>query len=88
MSGRLSCEQAFKDWSYLWTAYGPAHDMTGAYVDQGDLDKLLRSPTKATARDCLVSQIRYWFSVGPDCDRSPKGDAQVEEIADRYGCEP
>lgn len=61
----MSYKQAFEDWSYLW-AYGAAEDMTGAYVDQGDLDKLLRSPTKKTAQECLESQIAYWFQVGPD----------------------
>lgn len=78
-------EQALADHTYLWETYGPAQDMTGGYVDQDDLAKLLRSPTKATARDCLVDQIIYWFSVGPesDCER-PDGDPFVEDIADRY----
>lgn len=43
---------------------GEAADMTGSYVDQNDLAKLLRSPTKATAKQCLCAQIEYWFQVG------------------------
>ena len=85
---KISYDQAFADHQYLWTTYGEAEDMTCAYVDQGDLARLLKSPTKATARDCLVSQIEYWFSAGPD----PHGrntvdpnDPELIEIADRYG---
>lgn len=61
----MKYEQAFKDWKYLWNI-GAADDMTGAYVDQEDLDKLLHSPTKATAAHCLCRQIEYWFDTGPD----------------------
>lgn len=81
----MNYEQSFNDWSYLWETYGPAKEMTGGYVDQGDLDKLLRSPTKKTARDCLISQIGYWFSVGPDGDAPDQSDERLQEIADRYG---
>lgn len=79
-----SYDQAFKDWDYLWTTYGEAHDMTGGYVDQDDLKKLLRSPTKATAASCLISQIGYWFSVGPDGLHPDPEDAILCEIAERY----
>lgn len=83
-------EQARADHEYLWETYGPAYDMTGGYVDQEDLDKLLKRPTKATARDCYQNQIRYWFDVGPDpADRGDewKTDPKVADIAERYGCE-
>jgi hypothetical protein len=84
-----SYKQARADHEYLWSI-GPAKDMTGGYVDQGDLAKLLRSPTKATARDCYVHQIEYWFSIGPD-DASKvsdllRSDPVVAEIAERHGC--
>lgn len=89
-----SYEQALEDHEYLWGEYAPAADMTGGYVDQDDLARLLRSPTKATARDCLVSQIRYWFEVGPDIGAPSTsyskninwGDPAVVEIAERYDC--
>lgn len=61
----VSYEQAYSDWEYLFSI-GTAYDMTGGYVDQEDLKRLLKSPTKKTARDCLVEQIRYWFQVGID----------------------
>ncbi len=83
-------EQARKDHEYLWETYAPAKDMTGGYVDQDDLQKLLENPTKKTARDCYVSQIIYWIEMGPD-DSLPIGDWRndpiVAEIADRYNCE-
>ena len=84
----VTYEQARKDHEYLWSI-GPAHDMTGAYVDQEDLQRLLESPTKSTARDCYVSQILFWFHNGPD-DMADKGevpwhDARVVEIAQRHG---
>lgn len=90
----ISYEQARADHEYLWSI-GPANDMTGAYVDQDDLQKLLRNPTKATARDCYISQIEYWFQAGPDCGsheiskfKSANSwvdkDRRVREIYDRY----
>lgn len=87
---RLTYEQALEDHAYLWDFYGPAADMTGGYVDQDDLARLLRSPSKATARDCLVSQISYWFSVGPESGglmskNEAADDERVVEIAERYG---
>lgn len=83
----VSHKQAFADHSYLWETYGPANDMTGGYVDQDDLARLLRSPTKATARDCLVEQIIYWFQVGPDSVGHPRinpSDPMLIDITERY----
>jgi hypothetical protein len=82
-------EQAYSDHCYLWQEYGPAEDMTGGYVDQEDLAKLLKSPTKATARDCLVNQIDHWFMVGPDstAHQPDWSDARLQEIAERYNHE-
>jgi hypothetical protein len=85
----MNHEQAYSDHRYLWTAYGPAADMTGGYVDQGDLEKLLRSPTKYMARVCLIRQIVYWFEVGTD-DKVPidVSDPRLLQIAERHGCDP
>ena len=58
----------------LFDEIDTAYDMTGGYVDQGDLDRLLRSPTKTTAKGCLKDQIVYWLQVGPEC--SPCSDLQ------------
>lgn len=85
---KITYEQARKDHEYLWSI-APANDMTGGYVDQDDLEKLLRSPTKATARECYVRQINYWFEAGPQ-ERHARGeipwdDPRVCEIAKRYG---
>jgi hypothetical protein len=85
---KVSYDQAYSDHRYLWETYGPADDMTGGYVDSHDLDRLLKSPTKATARDCLVDQINYWFETGPDSmGHLPidPDDAVLIDIADRYG---
>ena len=77
------------DHEYLWSI-SPAYDMTGGYVDQGDLAKLLDNPTKATARECLVNQINYWFEVGPE-HHGPTGDWYLDrkllEIAERHDSE-
>ena len=88
---RLTYEQVREDHEYLWSI-AAAYDMTGGYVDQQDLQKLLESPTKATARDCYRNQIYYWFQSGPD-HRAGRGavpwdDARVVEIGERYGFEP
>ena len=81
-------ESARRDHEYLWGTYGPAADMTGAYVDQSDLKKLLEKPTKACARDCYINQIDYWFQAGPDGTEAGdyKTDPAVRDIAERYGC--
>lgn len=85
---KVTYEQAYEDHCYLWQTYGAANDMTGAYVDQEDLARLLKSPTKATARDCLVNQIAHWFAAGPDglCHQEiDHDDPTLIEIAERYG---
>lgn len=72
---------------YLWLAYGPADDMTGGYVDQDDLQRLLESPTKKTAAQCYEMQIQYWFQKGPMPDRHARrwqADPKVKAIAERY----
>ena len=38
--------QARSNHEYLWRTYAPARDMTGAYVDQQDLHKLLQNPNE------------------------------------------
>lgn len=90
----MKYDQAFEDWEYLW-AIAPADDMTGAYVDQEDLDKLLRNPTKKVAASCLCSQIDHWFYAGPSSEDGPWDfrDLSVEhpkllEIAERHGAFP
>lgn len=88
---RISYKQARADHEYLW-GIAPASDMSGAYVDQSDLAKLLRSPTKATARDCYCAQIAYWFQAGPDSGGHGNvaidwSDPVIQEIADRHWIE-
>jgi len=90
---RITYKQAFADHSYLW-GIAPASDMTGGYADQDDLDRLLRSPTKTTARKCLCEQIEYWFHTGPDFSGEGRRDLidwdnpDIREIAKRHGCLP
>lgn len=86
----MTYEQAFEDHQYLW-GIGPAYDMTGGYVDQEDLMLLLKSPTKSTAKRCLVSQIEYWFQTGTydegrrsDSQKYIDSDPTVEEIYNRH----
>lgn len=85
---RMSYDQARADHEYLWETYAPAEDMTGAYVDQDDLARLLKSPTKATARDCYCDQIHHWFQVGPEQGATGnwRSDSAVFEIAERHNC--
>jgi len=74
----MTYEQSYKDHSYLW-GIDAAYDMTGGYVDQEDLDKLLKSPNKRTAKACLENQIDYWFDVGPDTGACLR--ASMEKLA-------
>ena len=86
----ITYEQARADHEYLWKTYAPADDMTGGYVESDDLDKLLISPTKKTARECYMEQIVYWFQKGPDPylnDGDWRADPAVKEIADRHNCD-
>ena len=86
----MTYEQAYKDHCYLW-GIGGAQDMTGAYVDSEDLEKLLKSPTKKTAKDCLCRQIKFWFEIGPDVMSGTSDpqhwietDERVADIAERH----
>lgn len=93
----MTYDEVFKDWSYLYDEIAPAHDMTGAYEDQHDLDRLLRSPSKYTAKKCLIRQIEYWFQAGPDVsanyfkskrelERLIESDPEVMRIGEKYFC--
>ena len=87
----ITYEQARADHEYLWDI-APAKDMTGGYVDQEDLRKLLRSPSKVTARKIYIHQIEYWFDRGPDESNGrgsvPWDDPKIREIAERHGIDP
>ena len=85
----MNYKQARKDHEYLW-AIGPAYDMTGGYVDQEDLERLLKCPTKAMATKCYHDQICYWFDYGCEdnhysLETIPWDDPMVVEIAERHG---
>lgn len=88
----MNYKEIYSDHSYLW-AIGPASDMTGGYVDQDDLDLLLKTPTKTTAKTCLLEQMDYWFKVGIDDYRSetisPREledkHPRIKKIAKKYG---
>lgn len=85
----MKYEQAKADHAYLWSI-APGHDMTGGYVDQDDLVRLLASPTKATATECFQRQIEHWFTAGPDMQwLRPHllDEGRVREIADRHELE-
>lgn len=86
----MTYEEVYKDWEYLWDI-SSASDMTGGYVDQEDLAKLLKSPTKATAKACLLSQINYWFESGTEDYLGGYSSLLVEypeiaDIRDKYNC--
>ena len=83
---KTTYKQAKADHEYLWSI-APASDMTGGYIDQDDLDKLLKNPTKDTARNCYIDQIVYWFEKGPEHDdlcRSWYLNPRLLEIAERH----
>lgn len=81
----MTYEQAREDHEYLW-GLSPAYDMTGGYVDSHDLDKLLRSPTKKTAKNAYGAQIDRWFTVGTEFPTDYK-DKKLDEIAERHNLE-
>lgn len=91
----LKYDIARKYHEYLWQTYGDAYDMTGAYVDQDDLQKLLENPTKKTAAECYCSQMEHFFQVGPDSNLMNsnnktlddlKSDPMVLQIAEELYC--
>ncbi len=86
----MTYEEVYRDWEYLWNI-APANDMTGAYEDQHDLAELLKAPTKATAKRCLLQQIDYWFQTGPDNTQGQihsqelfMSDPRVKDIYEKY----
>lgn len=86
----MTYDEVFKDWSYLFDEIGAAYDMTGGYVDSEDLDKMLKSPNKKTAKECMINQIVYWLDVGTEQDglhsasKYINSDDRVNEINERY----
>ena len=89
----MSYKQYYEDWNYLFNKVGFADDMTGGYVDSEDLDRLLKNPSKATAKQCLSKQIDYWFDAGIEPSTEHKGKTifdlveefpKIEEIAERH----
>ena len=89
----MTYDQALTDRDYLFDNYGPAYDMTGAFGEGEELEKLIKRPTKACARDILVCMICHWFEAGytPDGDLLSDGwvapdmtDPNLQEIADRH----
>tara|TARA_R110000787_G_scaffold197611_1_gene308870 strand:- start:248 stop:565 length:318 start_codon:yes stop_codon:yes gene_type:complete len=89
----MTYDEMYRDWKYLFKKVGCADDMTGGYVDSKDLDLLLKSPSKSTAKRCLSNQIDYWFDTGIQHDNSHKGKSihdlievypKIPEIADRH----
>lgn len=83
-----SYDQVRADWEKLWSI-DMASDMTGGYVDQEDLDRMLKTPTKKMAAKCMTDQINYWFQTGTEsCGSSQQfidSDPDVRDIAERYG---
>lgn len=71
---KVTHEMAYRDRQYLWNIC-PAADMTGGYEDQGDLERLLKTPTKSMAAQCLSRQIEYWFQKGTE-------DGSETQVAD------
>ena len=88
----MTYDQARKDHEYIWSTYGEAYDISGGYIDQDDLRRLLHNPTKKTATECYANQIRYWFEVGSQDDHEigtnhleeARNDTRACEIANRH----
>ena len=89
----MTYDDVYKDWNYLFHAVGHAYDMTGGYVDSDDLDRLIKKPSKSTAKQCMKGQIDYWFNAGLEYqiehDRKGIYDLmeefpRIEEIAKRH----
>lgn len=85
-------EQVRKQWETLW-AIGAADDISNLAED--DMYKMLKSPTRTTARICMELQIEYWLQTGPE-HPAPNGsrirlldllrnNPEVQEIAEDYG---
>jgi F420-0:gamma-glutamyl ligase-like protein len=89
----MTYDSVYRDWDYLFHTVGHASDMTGGYVDSEDLDRLLKNPSKATAKKCMSCQIDYWFQVGIEYNHEHKRKGvydlleefpRIEEIAKRH----
>ena len=78
-----------EDWETLWNIC-PADDMTGAYVDSGDLDRMLKTPTKKMAIQCMKCQIDFWLNQGIEDTNQTLEELmemypQVIPVAEKYG---
>ncbi|PSV00524.1 hypothetical protein [Photobacterium kishitanii] len=79
----MTYDEVYADWYYLFQKISVAEDMTGGYVDSEDLDLLLKKPSKATAKGCLVRQISYWFSAGIEYSDKHSGKS-VFDLIEEY----
>ena len=89
----MKYEEVYEDWFYLFENIAVANDMTGGYEDAYDLNALLKSPTKATAKRCLLRQIDYWFTAGIEFNDKHCGKTvfdlideypKIKDIAEKY----
>ncbi len=79
----MTYDEMYKDWDYLFNTISTANDMTGGYVDSEDLERLLKNPSKTTAKNCLSKQIDYWFQVGLEHSNEHIGKT-VFDLADEF----
>ena len=59
----IDYKQARSDYQYLET-YGPVHDITERCSPEDNLERMLRNPTRAEAREIYIDLIEAWFRNG------------------------
>lgn len=57
----LTFAEVKKDYRDIVNEHGLPYDMTGGFVAETHMEVVVMNPTKATARDYLISVIEYGF---------------------------
>ena len=60
----MTFEEVRKDYLEIIEAHGMPEDMTGGFVDAQHMEIVIRNPTKANAKNYMISVIYYGFQLG------------------------
>lgn len=62
---KFTFEEVKKDYLALISTWGHPHDMTGGFIDAEQMEPVILNPSRAKARDYLLSVIQYGFQDLP-----------------------
>lgn len=74
----MTFEEVKYDYLSLIEKYGYPEDMTGGFVCETHMEKVILAPTKTNAKEYLIRVIRYGFQSGAFWRSELNGDISIE----------